>query len=329
MKNKFIFIIAAGLIVLAANAFAAVKEGEISLSPLIGGYTFDSKQHLKTNMIYGGRVGYNITNNFGVEGLLDYVKTESKQGLGDFKAYRYGGELLYHFFPEKVLVPYIAAGGGGITLKSDDSRQSKGMFDYGVGLKYFVADWFALRGDVRHILTAADGSKYNNIEYTIGIYLPFLGLKPAVVPVQEAAQPKAAPAEAKVVVEPTPQPAANLSLTPASVKQGETAKLSWTSRDASDCSIQPGIGQVPLQGDKSVTPAADTSYTLTCTGPGGSTSSNAAVAVVVPPPAPAAKPVQQSGQKASAAAQRFCNKPAILAIAFDTNKVDIKPKYHT
>jgi OOP family OmpA-OmpF porin len=31
--------------------------------------------------------------------------------------------------------------------------------------------------------------------------------------------------------------------------------------------------------------------------------------------------------KASAAAERFCSKPAVLAIAFDTNKADIKPKY--
>ena len=32
--------------------------------------------------------------------------------------------------------------------------------------------------------------------------------------------------------------------------------------------------------------------------------------------------------KAAAAAKRFCSKPAVLAINFDTNKADIKPQYH-
>jgi OOP family OmpA-OmpF porin len=45
--------------------------------------------------------------------------------------------------------------------------------------------------------------------------------------------------------------------------------------------------------------------------------------VLPPPPAPA--PVTP---QAAAAAKRFCSKPAVLEINFDTDKSDIKPKYH-
>ena len=319
MKKHLVNIIVTGLLVFATNVSAAVKEGEFSLSPIIGGYTFDNKQHLKSNVVYGGRVGYNFTNNLGVEGLLDYVKAKSNLFGGNLNFYRYGGELVYNFFPENVLVPFVAAGGGA----ESTNKVTRGMFDYGAGLKYFLTDNVALRGDVRHILYKY-GATLNNFEYTLGAYIPFGGVQRAIKPmsVHEATQPKAAPAESKVVAEPTPE--CNLSATPSSIKQGESSQLSWTSRDATDCGIQPNIGQVPLKGEKKITPAADTSYTLTCTGPGGSASSNAAVALVIPPPP---KPVQQSAQKASVAAQRFCNKPAILAIAFDTNKTNIKPKY--
>ncbi len=332
MKKQFLSIIVICLIIMATNALAAINQGEFSLSPVIGGYTFDSKQHLKTNLVYGGRLGYNLTSNLGVEGLFDFVKTDSKLFQGDFKSYRYGGELLYHFFPENVLVPFVAGGAGIESIENNKGySRTRAMYDYGLGLKYFLTDNFAIRGDVRHILYSYDSVALNNIEYTIGAYIPFGGAQPAVKPVvQEAAQPKAAPVEPKVVIEPTPQPSSNLSISPSSIKQGETAKLSWTSRDATDCSIQPGVGSVSLQGEKSVTPSSNASYTLNCTGPGGSSSSNAAVAVVIPQPAPAPKPapVEQSTQKASAAAARFCNKPAIIEIAFDTNKVDIKPKYN-
>lgn len=326
MKKRISSILMACLIFSAATAFGANREGQFSISPVIGGYTYDNNQYRKSdvNMIYGGRVGYNVTSNFGIEGLFDYVN--SYFAGKDINMYRYGGELLYHFIPENPFVPYLAVGLAGLNFDAARAdKKTRAAFDYGLGAKYFVSDRFALRGDVRHIIYSYNSQTMNNLEYTLGAYIPFGGVKPAAQPVEPV------PAPAPKVVEPAPvpvppaAPTAALTVAPATVTKGQSATLSWNSQNASGCDIQPAIGPVPSQGVKSVTPDSDTSYNLTCTGAGGTATSAAGVTVVVPPPAPAPAPITP---KAAAAAKRFCSKPAILNIQFDTNKADIKPQYH-
>ena len=78
-------------------------------------------------------------------------------------------------------------------------------------------------------------------------------------------------------------PACNLAASPASIMQGQSAKLNWTSENATELNIQPNIGPVKPQGDMTVTPAADTLYTLTCTGEGGKASSDATISVAQAP----------------------------------------------
>ena len=58
---------------LCQTAVAANKEGAFSLSPVVGGYTFDSSQHKDTSLVIGGRVGYNFTERIGIEALIDYA----------------------------------------------------------------------------------------------------------------------------------------------------------------------------------------------------------------------------------------------------------------
>lgn len=325
MKNRLIGIVLAALILSATAAFGAVKEGDLSISPVIGGYTFEGKQHLDTSLVYGVRAGYNFTNAFGAEALFDYALAKSNNGKGKADLYRYGGDLLYHFMPDNRLVPYVAAGFSGINFYGAHmNRNTRGALDYGVGLKYFINDNIALRGDVRHILYSYSSTIYNNLEYTLGAYIPFGGVKPAPKPVepppvQQATQPKAAPAAPQIVVEPAPKPSSTLSVVPATVTKGQSARLNWTSLNADKCDIKPGIGPVPVQGDTVITPDSDASYTLTCAGEGGTSTSSAAIAVTMPP-------VKMSAKKAKAM-ERFCNKPAVVSVLFDTNKAVIKPKY--
>jgi len=55
--NKLLLLMLAGLLLVSATiASAANLEGSFSVSPIIGGYTFDDKQHLDTNLVYGGRI---------------------------------------------------------------------------------------------------------------------------------------------------------------------------------------------------------------------------------------------------------------------------------
>lgn len=327
MKNRLSSIVAAALIVSATAAFGAVKEGQFSVSPVIGGYTFEGgKQHLDTNLVYGARAGYNFTKAFGVEALFDYVFTESNRNKGKVDMYRYGGELLYHFMPDNKFVPYLAAGYSGINFHGGHiNRRVHGAADYGIGAKYFVTDNFALRADVRHIIYRFDKTNFNNLEYTLGAYIPFGGVAPAVQPVT----PPPMPEPAKIVPPAPAAPSANLYVSPVTIVKSNNASatLNWTSANADKCDIQPGIGEVAPLGSRSISPSEDTAYTLTCNGPGGEATSRASIGVTLPPPpAPAPAPVVMTPQKA-AAAERFCNKPSVITVLFDTDKSVIKPNF--
>jgi OOP family OmpA-OmpF porin len=334
--KRMLLLAAAGILAVASSASAANREGQFSLSPVIGGYTYDAGQNLDTSLIYGARAGYNITKHFGVEALFDYVNTDSSGGKKDIGMYRYGGELLYHFFPDNKLVPYLAAGFAGLNFDAPHmDNRTQGAFDIGAGVKYFLNDNLALRADVRGIMyklknTFGDYTN-SNLEYTVGAYIPFGGVKPVVKTVEPAPVPVPAPAPLPVpvpkAVEPPPAPAppppavatAALTVTPVMVTKGQSATLNWKSQNATGCDIQPGIGPVPPQGARLIIPESSTSYALSCSGAGGTATSAAGVTVVVPPP-PA--PV------VSKAAEKFCSKPAIINIQFDTDKSDIKPKYN-
>jgi outer membrane protein OmpA-like peptidoglycan-associated protein len=103
-----------------------------------------------------------------------------------------------------------------------------------------------------------------------------------------------------------PAPECNLVVSPASIMKGQSAKLSWSSKNANKCNIRPNIGPVEPQGSKTITPAADTAYTLTCSGEEGKATSDANITVETPPK------------------EELC---MALHIEFDTDKAVIKPEY--
>lgn len=200
-------------VIVSPAAAEGIRADSFSLSGIVGGYTFDGVQHLETRPVVGIRAGYNLTRYWGVEALFDYVPTEStKAGLGDANVYRYGGDLLLHLLPDNKLVPFIAAGYGGMTIDRDNqSLFTRGAFEYGPGIKYFLNDNLALRGDFRHIIFH-DHDTISNYEYTVGLTYQFGGMKPVPAPVvaPAAMQPmpetaSEAPLEPIPAAEPTPE----------------------------------------------------------------------------------------------------------------------------
>jgi peptidoglycan-associated lipoprotein len=85
------------------------------------------------------------------------------------------------------------------------------------------------------------------------------------------------------------KPTATLSADRSSITKGQSAKLSWTTTDATNVSISPEVGAVTLQGSTTVTPSDSTTYTLTASGPGGSADATARITVNVPAPPPPVK----------------------------------------
>ena len=69
-----------------------------------------------------------------------------------------------------------------------------------------------------------------------------------------------------------------------SLSCGQGTQLTWKTGDAADTSIT-GIGEVPAQGDRSVTPTHDMTYVLTAKGPGGEVVKNVKMNVDINPKA--------------------------------------------
>jgi len=257
-------------ILFTTTCFAGEREGVFSISPFAGGYTFDGVQHAETAPVYGLRLGYDITKHLGVEYVIDYLSTDGTRMDKSFNALSYRMDAIYNFMPEGRLVPFLALGGGGITAGHGSGFNTGGSntdatLNAGGGLKYFLTDSLALRGDARQLFIFDRNTMYN-WEYTGGLTFLFGDKKTAPPPLA---------------------PACNLNASPSSIMQGESARLNWTSQNATELNIQPDIGRVEPQGSTTITPAADTHYTLTCSGEGGKASSGATISVSVAPKPPA------------------------------------------
>jgi len=167
---------------LALPSFAAITPGKWSVSPFVGWYSFDHSMDLTDKPVYGLRLGYDLTERWGLEGALDYVKTKLDQGSSDAaRVYGYRLDALFHFMPQEKLVPYVAAGVGGTNAEYpiNFDNDNDFLFNYGAGVKYFLSDNWALRADIRHLLVFDGGRQ--DWESTIGLTFLFGGMKPAPV----------------------------------------------------------------------------------------------------------------------------------------------------
>jgi peptidoglycan-associated lipoprotein len=106
--------------------------------------------------------------------------------------------------------------------------------------------------------------------------------------------PPPPPPPPPVAPPPPPAPTGNLSAEPATIEKGQSATLSWSSQNATDLDLEPGVGTVQASGSSSVTPGDSTTYVLTIKGPGGTQTYSARVTVTPPPPPPPPPPVQEA-----------------------------------
>jgi peptidoglycan-associated lipoprotein len=91
---------------------------------------------------------------------------------------------------------------------------------------------------------------------------------------------------------PKPQPPRidAFSAEPSSIQRGQSATLNWSVANATDISIDQGLGEIAANGMRQVFPANTTTYTLTARGGGGSLTRSATVTVTAPPPPPPPPP---------------------------------------
>ncbi len=174
--------VAWALAALPSAALAENRAGAFTLSPMAGGHIFEGDQNLKNSATFGLGLGYNLTEHVGLEGSLFMTDAEAKGPLNsDVDVSLYRLDTLYHFLPQQALVPYLAGGVGGISLDpSVGGSQDNFVLNWGAGVKYFVTEDLALRGDVRHVIDVDDPD--HNLLYTAGLVYLIGGEKPAPPP---------------------------------------------------------------------------------------------------------------------------------------------------
>lgn len=175
-KSIISFCLMVCLMFIAQTASTEIRPGAMTLSPSIGGYVFEGDQNVDNALVYGLGLGYHFDMHWAAEGVFHYVKTDLDTDNRNVDVYLYNMDVLYHLFPSEKLVPFMAAGFGGIVFDPDKADYNNdAAVNYGIGLKYFLAENVALRGDVRHLISFNETE--NNLLYTAGITFLFGGEK--------------------------------------------------------------------------------------------------------------------------------------------------------
>lgn len=173
----------AGLLVLVTVAPGAAnnRPGAFTLTPQVGALVFEGNQGLDPALFGGLALGYNFDARWGVEGVLTYANTETEVSSVAVDVYAAHLDLLYHFQPQKRLVPYLVLAVGGLELKANGEKDTDVLAGYGVGLKYYLPEGVALRLDLKHLfdINAQDVNKsrdfYNMLAATVGVSFQFGG----------------------------------------------------------------------------------------------------------------------------------------------------------
>lgn len=77
MKKMMLTLLCAVAALVLATSAGAERGKTFSVTPFVGGYTFEGNEDLDDSLIGGLRFGYNLTNNLALEGVLNYGDRKS------------------------------------------------------------------------------------------------------------------------------------------------------------------------------------------------------------------------------------------------------------
>ena len=166
---------------------ADITPGSDYVNPFAGFNFFDHDQNLQNCAIYGGRLGYNFTGHFGLEGTIEFLQsrvnnrslTDASEGqyispIHTVKLTDYQLNAIYHFTPDRKLSPFVVAGYGGTHYNPRIADQKTTTFDIGLGAQYSLSGNLALRFDLRDNMVT-DYFNQQNISTTLGLVISFGG----------------------------------------------------------------------------------------------------------------------------------------------------------
>jgi outer membrane protein with beta-barrel domain len=176
-------ILAAVLLSPAAFVSGQIREGTTEIEPFVGylwGGQFDrgttaiftSTVDVEDHLTFGGRIGYNFTNTFEIEGLYERTETHfethdhnggpvfggnGSQRLGDLDIDYFLGYATFNFGHSRA-VPYVTFGMGAAHLNPDvpgfvAESDTRYTVSAGTGVKVFFTPHFGMRFDGRYFGT--------------------------------------------------------------------------------------------------------------------------------------------------------------------------------
>ncbi|MFY4857307.1 OmpA family protein [Aliarcobacter butzleri] len=196
MKKVLLSTIACASLALAANS-----DYKYEITPLIGGVLTEGNTGLEKNYANAGlSFGFNQFDSFIDQVELGFLRTlEDVDGKGAYKGKDTGvtrvfANLVKDYDLTSDLSLYTLVGAGVEFFDNEFEDNENGLFgNYGVGVKYNLAERLALKFDVRHLIEVDHGD--NTLLYTLGLSVPFGEVsKPA--PVAEKPAPVATPVAA-------------------------------------------------------------------------------------------------------------------------------------
>lgn len=201
-KIIFFAFLSIALVLVPVVVNAEIREGSVEIDPFAG-YYFPSSE-AEDHGLYGLRVGYNLTGNWGVEGSFDHFVDRAEM---------YHADVLYHFNPKTNFNPFVVGGIGNAFMR--EGTHNAFMGDIGLGFKYFLSDTVGLRFDARGAF-----SDFSSLVTTAGLTFQLGGKVPTAAPAPPAPAPTPLP-EPSPTPMPTPAPEAvpaPPAATPAPVK---------------------------------------------------------------------------------------------------------------
>jgi len=85
---------------------------------------------------------------------------------------------------------------------------------------------------------------------------------------------------------PAVAPTVTLSADPSTIERGQSSTLTWSTTNATNVSIDQGLGDVATSGSRSVSPSSSTTYSIVAKGEGGTANATTRITVTAPPPPP-------------------------------------------
>lgn len=145
-----------------------------TLTPGVAAYFFSGEEDLEDTPLYGLKFGYekigkSIPDSLGIEGTLNYFQTRSTRAEGTVKGYLIRVDALYPIILKGKSLTSLIVGGGEIITNGANSNDSRALFNYGVGIKYFLEDYLALRSDARQLFIYDNIDTRHNFELSIGL----------------------------------------------------------------------------------------------------------------------------------------------------------------